>query len=206
MVRSDCAAKKAMLRSDDPHQLALGLKREHVIRIQQIVLGAGSSHDSTAFGCTSVFGGGGDLRYVLGNLERFIPQLFGALNRFLQSGVADWFQQIVDRSGFKRLHGVLIECRDDDDDWKCSAFEIAHYFEPPHDGHLQIQEDQFGFELCDLLECIAAILGFADYGYVWNKLQFLAQNSPCDGFVIDDQRLHAWATYLSSIPYGGSKT
>ncbi len=99
--------------------------------------------------------------------------------------------RVVDRAGLERLNGVLIEGGNNDDDRKRVGAELAHHFEAAHHGHLEIEEDEVGFESRDFLERVAAVLGLAGDVDVWKQLELLAQHAAGDGFVIDDQGLHA---------------
>jgi hypothetical protein len=134
--------------------------------------------------------GPGNLSSVVGDLQRLVAKAASPFHRLLEARVLHRLQQIVDGAGFERLHRVLVESRHDDDDGHRLTREVAHHLETAHDGHLQVEKDQFRPEFLDLLQRGSAIVRLSDHFHVGKQFESLPEHKPGDRLVIDDKCLH----------------
>jgi hypothetical protein len=90
----------------------------------------------------------------------------------------------------KKLISTRLGLVDDDDDGQvCAVLEIADHIQTAHQWHLQVEQYQIGPVPLDLIESGRAVIGLADNFDVGHRLQFFAQHSSRDGFVVNDQSL-----------------
>ena len=143
----------------------------------------------------------------MGDFQRILAQLSGSLHGLPEPLFADRFQQIIHRSGFERLDGVLVERGDDHDHGQVSAAQFPHHFEAAHDRHLEVEQHQVRLERGDLLQGLLAVLCLPDDHHVRNGLQFLPQHAPRDGLIVHDEGLSSRAdpssvTCTPTLPNG----
>ena len=190
------SGQKALFRRDDPYQFAFRLKGENLVRIEDHLISAVAGYNLAARVGPGRFRRRGDLGGVVGDLQGLVAKAAGTFYRLLQARVLHGLQQIVDSAGLKRLDGVLVEGRDDDDDGHVFTGQLAYYFETAHDRHLQIEKDQFRPEFLDLLQRRSAVVCLADHFDVRKQFEPLPEHTPRNRLVINDQCLHSAPFHL----------
>jgi hypothetical protein len=106
--------------------------------------------------------------------------------------LSDWFQQVIDGPCLEGLNRVLIEGRHDDDQRKVARLrQLPYHVKTTESWHLQIQEHKIGRQPSHGDKGGIAIFRFADDFDFADLFQFLAQNLPRNGFVIDNQGLES---------------
>src|ERR1019366_5380133 len=89
---------EALLCRDDPNQFPLGLKSEHLIGIQQYIIGSAATDHLADPGGMLRRGDRGDAGNLVGDLDWPVQQAGGALHRFLQTCFGNRLEQVIDGS------------------------------------------------------------------------------------------------------------
>ena len=189
--------QQTLARCNDPDQFALGLKCQHFIGIEQEVVVAGAADDLARSRGMLGGGDGGDGRDAAGDFDGPVKQQLRPFDGFLEALRGDGLQQVVHGAGLEGLNGVLVEGGDDHDHRQVRAAELADHFEAAHQGHLQIEEDELWLQGGDLVQCLAAIGGFANHLDLRKVLELLVQQAARDGFIVHKQSRDPRAFHMS---------
>ena len=181
--------KVSLLGSHDPDEFAIRLKRQHLGRIQQEVLIAEPSDHLPRTrhpeGRCRLLNAG----YRFCGNSRLLNQLPGAFQRFLQAGFTNRLQEIVDGAGVQRFDRVLVERSHDNDHRDVgSKGHVLDDFEAAHTGHLQVEKNDIRMQRRDAFQRRRASGRFANHLDVFVQVEFIAQDLPCNRFVVDDER------------------
>src|ERR1035438_7704977 len=93
---------------DDPDQLALGLKRQDVVDIQQEALLAGPANPLARSPHAGRVGGYAAQAQGLGHIPRLAAKLPRPVESLLQPLLADGLQQVVQGARFESAYSVLV--------------------------------------------------------------------------------------------------
>ncbi len=127
------------------------------------------------------------------------------LVRALQCGVetvgADWFQEVVHSVNFERPNRESI-VRGNEHHGPVRANQLQH-FKTVELRHLDIEEQQIGFELCGKFDCLEAVRAFGDDFNVCMGGNVLAKNLPCEVFVVHNHRANFLAPFVGQgfVPF-----
>jgi hypothetical protein len=84
---------------------------------------------------------------------------------------------------------VLIERRDNHDARRIGAGQVAHHLETIHPRHLEVQEHQIRGQCMNAVKRLFPVLRLTDHLDGCHFLKLFAQDPPCDGFIVNQQRL-----------------
>ena len=79
-----------------------------------------------------------------GLLTLVVDLLLGAEQGPLEAYVVEWLQEIVESSGIKGAHRVLVVCSDEDNRFGPGASQQFEHVESVTLGHLNIKEEEVG--------------------------------------------------------------
>src|SRR6185437_8777438 len=102
------------------------------------------------------------------------------------------FQQVVNCVYLECLHGVLVECRSEDDLWQAGlavkSHQLLQYCKTIQPRHAHVEEDDVRLVCADQLNGLDAVRPLRENCHVTIAVKKVLQLLACERFVVDDQR------------------
>src|SRR6266480_493877 len=119
-----------------------------------------------------------------------------------EARIVDGFEQVVDRTRFERLDGVLVVGGDEHHHRQRLLRQVRQHFEPRHAGHLDIQEHQVRLVLLDGRERLTAAGALREDLEIGRRAQAQLDPAARQPLVIDDEGADFHACAPRAAPAG----
>jgi hypothetical protein len=114
--------------------------------------------------------------------------LFGAVERAMEAGIVEGFQEIVEGSCFEGAQGILIVGGNENDGWRKIAAEEFEKVEAVALGHLDVEENQVRLGFADLRQGLGSRATLAcDFDFRIEPQKY-PEVAAGQRFIVDDDR------------------
>jgi hypothetical protein len=139
-------------------------------------------------------------------VARAVEISLGVLDGRDEAFAVEGLEQVVERVDFKRLNGVMVEGRDEDDERQVIRLERVEHGEAVNLRHLHVEQHEIGAQVLHRRDRLRAVRAFADDLYLRVARNHRANLVARQRFIVNDQKTysHACCTNVRAAPEAAS--